>query len=45
MNSAFGDGFDFSGKSTVVVPITSEPAEITQEEKDNLAAMLAKLGL
>ena len=45
MNSAFGDGFDFSGKSTVVVPVSSEPAEITQEEKDNLAAMLAKLGL
>lgn len=46
MSSAFGDGFDFTGANTVVAQApSSEPVEITQEEKDKLAEMLAKLGL
>ena len=44
MSSAFGDGLDFEAEP-VVAQTKFEPAEITQEEKDNLAAMLAALGL
>ena len=40
----FGDGIDFAVtpiKATVTLP----SAEITQEEKDNIADLMAKLGL
>ena len=38
-------GFDFSGDNEVVTSAKSEPAEITQEEQDNIAELLARLGL
>lgn len=38
-------GFDFSGDNEVVAPSTFVPAEITQEEEDNLARMMERLGL
>ena len=44
MSSAFGDGIDFYAPA-VVVQTKFEPAEITQEEQDNLAIMMARLGL
>ncbi len=44
VSSAFGDGIDFEA-APIVVQTTSAPAEITQEEQDNLAEMMAKLGL
>lgn len=44
MSSAFGDGLDFEAEP-VVVQTKFEPAEITQQEMDNLAEMMARLGL
>ena len=44
MSSAFGDGMDFDA-APVVAQTKFEPAEITQEEVDNLATMMARLGL
>jgi hypothetical protein len=44
MSSAFGDGMDFEA-APVVAQTKFEPAEITQEEVDNLATMMARLGL
>lgn len=38
-------GFDFSGENEVVATAKFEPAEITQEEQDNIAELLARLGL
>jgi hypothetical protein len=38
-------GFDFSGDNEVVTSAKSEPAEITQEEQDNIAELLQRLGL
>ena len=38
-------GFDFSGDNDVVAPSTFTPAEITQEEKDNIADLMTRLGL
>lgn len=38
-------GFDFSGDNEVVTSTKFEPAEITQEEQDNIAELLARLGL
>jgi hypothetical protein len=38
-------GFDFSGANTVIAPTKFEPAEITQEEQDRIATMMAQLGL
>lgn len=44
MSSAFGDGMDFEA-TPVVAQTTFIPAEITQEEKDNLADLMERLGL
>jgi hypothetical protein len=44
MSSAFGDGLDFEAEP-IVAQTTFVPAEITQEEKDNLARMMEQLGL
>ena len=44
MTNAFGDGIDFEA-TPVVVTQSAPPAEISQEEKDNLAAMMERLGL
>ena len=44
MSSAFGDGIDFEAKP-IVAQTTFTPAEITPEEEDNLANIMAKLGL
>ena len=44
MSSAFGNGIDFEA-APILVQTTSAPAEITQEEQDNLAEMMARLGL
>lgn len=44
MSNAFGDGFDFEAEP-IVVQAKFEPAEITPEETQNLADMMAKLGL
>ena len=44
MSSAFGGGFDFEAEP-VVVQTKFEPAEITQDEMDNIATLMARLGL
>lgn len=44
MSSAFGDGIDFEAES-VLAPTKFEPAEITEQEKDNLKALMDRLGL
>lgn len=44
MSSAFSGGLDFEAEP-VVAQTKFEPAEITQEEKDTLAEMMARLGL
>ena len=44
MNSAFGDGIDFDA-APAAAPVKVAPTEITEEEKSNLAAMMASLGL
>ena len=44
VNSAFGDGMDFEAPQ-IVAPTKFVPAEITQEEKDNLEELLNRLGL
>ena len=44
MSSAFGDGIDFDA-APAVGPVKVAPTEITEEEKANLAAMMASLGL
>ena len=44
MGSAFGDGMDFEA-TPIVAETTFVPAEITPEEEENLANMMARLGL
>lgn len=44
MSGAFGDGMDFEA-APVIAQTTFTPAEITPEETENLAAMMARLGL
>jgi hypothetical protein len=44
MSSAFGDGMDFEA-APVIAQTTFTPAEITPEEEQNLADMMAALGL
>lgn len=44
MSSAFGDGIDFDA-APAAAPVKVAPTEITEEEKSNLAAMMASLGL
>ena len=44
MSNAFGDGLDFEAEP-VVAQTKFEPAEITQQEVDTLAEMMARLGL
>ena len=42
----FSDGFDFENtEPAVATPTSFEPAQITQEEQDNLATIMARLGL
>ena len=43
--AAVGEGHDFSQEQTVVAQTGFTPAEITEEEKQNVADMLAALGL
>lgn len=43
MSSAFGDGIDFS--AAPVAAQTAPTAEITQEEKANIAELMTRLGL
>lgn len=38
-------GFDFSGANTVIAPTKFEPAEITEEETENIKALMSRLGL
>lgn len=40
-----GGGFDFSGDNEVVAPEKFVPAEVTQEEKETIEALMARLGL
>ena len=41
-----GGGLDFSAATpTVVAPAAHEPAEISEEEKANIADLMARLGL
>ena len=41
-----GGGLDFSAAApTVVAPTVHEPAEISEEEKNNIADLMARLGL
>ena len=44
MSSAFGDGIDFEA-APIVAQTKFEPAEITEQETQNLADLLAALGL
>lgn len=44
MSGAFSDGMDFEA-TPVVAPTKFEPAEITPEETQNLADLMARLGL
>ena len=44
VNAAFGDGIDFEA-APVVAQTTFEPAEITPEETQNIADLMARLGL
>jgi hypothetical protein len=44
MSSAFSGGLDFEAEP-IVAQTKFEPAEITQEETDNLAKMMERLGL
>ena len=44
MSSAFGDGLDFEAEP-IVVQTKFEPAEITEQEVENLATMMSRLGL
>ena len=40
----FGDGIDFAA-TPIAATVTAPSAEITQEEKDNIAEIMARLGL
>ena len=44
MSNAFGDGLDFEAEP-VLAQTKLEPAEITEQEKDNLKALMDRLGL
>ena len=44
MSCAFGDGIDFNA-APAVAPTPASPTEITDEERENLARMMAELGL
>lgn len=44
MSNAFGDGLDFEAEP-VLAQTKFEPAEITEQEKDNLKALMDRLGL
>jgi hypothetical protein len=44
MGSAFSDGLDFEAPP-VLAQTKFEPAEITEQEVENLSAMMARLGL
>ena len=44
MSSAFGDGLDFEAEP-IVAQTKFEPAEITEQEVENLATMMSRLGL
>ena len=44
MSNAFGDGLDFETEP-VLAQTKFEPAEITEQEKDNLKALMDRLGL
>lgn len=44
MGSAFSDGLDFEAPP-VLTQTKFEPAEITEQEVENLSAMMARLGL
>ena len=43
--SADTGDFDFSGDSAAAAPSKFQPAEITEEEKANIASLMEKLGL
>ena len=38
-------GFDFSGDNIVIAPTNAEPAEVSEEELENIRAAMARLGL
>lgn len=38
-------GFDFSGENNVIATSKFEPAEITDEEQQNIADLMSRLGL
>jgi hypothetical protein len=40
-----GAGMDFENMNTTVAPAEFVPAEITQEEKDNIQELMRRLGL
>lgn len=44
MSGAFGDGLDFEAEP-VLAPTKFDAAEITEQEKDNLKALMDRLGL
>lgn len=41
----FSGDLDFENMAAVVAPSSYEPAEITEEEKQNIADLMARLGL
>ena len=40
-----GGGIDFTASTAAVAPAVHEPAEISDEEKTNIAELMARLGL
>lgn len=45
INLPSNGGIDFTGKSTVIAPTAVEPVEISEDEKNNIAELMRKLGL
>lgn len=45
VNTATSGGFDFSDEAPVIAPTKFEPAEVSQDELDNLQEMMRKLNL
>ena len=45
VNTTANGGFDFSDEAPVIAPTKFEPAEVSQDELDNLQEMMRKLNL
>lgn len=45
VNTTASGGFDFSDEAPVIAPTKFEPVETDQDELDNIANLMARLGL